>query len=185
MQNSLKFVIKYNNKYFIFLSISLCIAILSLVIPLFFIEFNNHISIILKEYLFSGGSIVYKIRILSFPLVFSLFLYPKEWYSMISLGDIYLYNDHLECFPKYFFNKKTMYYKDLYILNKQKSFYIKQISTLVIIDKNYKKRKTLSIYVKSSIFFLISSSSINSKEELIEIYDFLTNKILATCKNGV
>lgn len=178
--------IKYKKYIFWPLLIATLFTFYAVISPFFYTKvlFNTDF---IYQYFFNGyGRYTLSIRCISIIfIVYSYIIDIKYTYMIFSSGDIYFFQDKVECIPQVvFFRKKVISYPDLVITIGIRANYIKNTSSVIMEKRNIEHLSFFQNLFKPRIFFGINSMCASSNEDIVNAYNFVLSKSTNILKKG-
>lgn len=151
----------------------------NMLMPIFYSNFTGGVTDNIMTY-FNYGYGIRRVssRLMAIVLIILIIVKWKSTLLLFYFGDILIYEDYLERIPFLpFFKTFRIYYSDA-IIDKWRGYVCyEDVFTILIVSKGYLNTKSAMKYTQSRIWFIASTLSSNTFDEIKNAYDFLNNNI--------
>jgi hypothetical protein len=173
------YVIRYKRLPFI-IALSLFIwGFYFMIIPIFYANFTGGVVNNIMTFLSYGHGVRrISLRLMSIVLIVLIVVKWNGALLLFHFGDILIYKEYFErvsFLP--FFKTFRIYYSDALIDKWRGKVCYEGVFTILIISKDYLNTKSAMKYSQSRIWFIASTLSSNTFDEIKNAYNFLYNKI--------
>jgi len=173
------YIIRYKRFQFIIAFLLIIWGFYNMIMPILYSNFTGGVFDNIMIYFDYG----YGIRRLSSRLIafFLIILIVVKWKATLVLfhfGDIIIYKDYLErvsFLP--IFKTSKIYYSDALIDKRRGQVCYEGVFTILIVSKEHLNTKSAMKYAQSRIWFIASTLSRNTFDEIKNAYDFLNKNI--------